>query len=236
MRRRHILVPLALTILASPAVAAPAGAATGSLSSPTTPTGTGATFENPYSTDTSNNIVAFGDSFTSNSASYVNAAPQNYPTYPRTEGCLTAPDAWPAQLGAITRRPVQNWACNAHTTGRMLGRIDRAIASGHINDTSLVILAAGMNDKRQEVPDADVVANLVSAVEKVRAVAPGAQIAILGRLATTNAEGRFCDRNTVPDQPTGAIDRKTPTSRPRPRTTSGPPPHRQMSSSSTSGR
>ncbi|MGO3188485.1 MAG: SGNH/GDSL hydrolase family protein, partial [Corynebacterium variabile] len=84
MRRRHILAPLALTILASTAVAAPAGAATGSLSSPTTPTGTGATFENPYSTDTGNNIVAFGDSFTSNSASYVNAAPQNYPTYPRT--------------------------------------------------------------------------------------------------------------------------------------------------------
>lgn len=91
----------------------------------------------------------------------------------------------------------------------MLGRIDRAIASGHINGTSLVILAAGMNDKRQGVPDADIVANLVSAVEKVRAVAPGAQIALLGRLATTNAEGRSCDRNTVPDQPTGAIDRIT---------------------------
>ena len=213
MRRRHILVPLALTILASTALAAPAGAVTGSLGSLgplgslATPTGT--TFENPYSTDTGNNIVAFGDSFTSNSASYVNDAPQNYPTYPRTEGCLTAPDAWPAQLGAITGRPVQNWACNAHTTGQMLGRIDRAIASGHINGTSLVILAAGMNDKRQGVPDTEVVANLVSAVEKVRAVAAGAQIALLGRLATTNAEGRFCDRNTVPDQPTGAIDRIT---------------------------
>lgn len=97
MRRRHILVPLALTILASTALAAPAGAVTGSLGSLgplgslATPTGT--TFENPYSTDTGNNIVAFGDSFTSNSASYVNDAPQNYPTYPRTEGCLTAPDA-----------------------------------------------------------------------------------------------------------------------------------------------
>ena len=33
MRRRHILVPLALTILASTALAAPAGAVTGSLGS-----------------------------------------------------------------------------------------------------------------------------------------------------------------------------------------------------------
>lgn len=236
MRRRHILVPLALTILASPAVAAPAGAATGSLSSPTTPTGTGATFENPYSTDTGNNIVAFGDSFTSNSASYVNAAPQNYPTYPRTEGCLTAPDAWPAQLGAITRRPVQNWACNAHTTGRMLGRIDRAIASGHINDTSLVILAAGMNDKRQEVPDVEVVANLVSAVEKVRAVAPGAQIAISADWRPRTRRDVSATTTPCPTSRPEQSTEKPPTSRPRPRTTSGPPPHRQMSSSSTFGR
>ena len=205
MHHRRILLPLALAFLASTAVTAPAGAVSGSLGS----LDFGNTVENPYSTDTRNNIVAFGDSFTSNSASYVNDAPWAYPTYPRTEGCLTAPDAWPAQLGAITGRPVQNWACNAHTTDQMLGRIDRAIASGHINDTSLVIFAAGMNDKRQGVSDAAVVANLVSAVQKVRAVAPGAQIAVLGRLATTNTEGRFCDRNTVPDQPTGAIDRTT---------------------------
>lgn len=215
MRRRHILVPLALTILASTAVAAPAGAATGSLSSlgslssPTTPTGTGATFENPYSTDTSNKIVAFGDSFTSNSASYVNAAPQNYPTYPRTEGCLTAPDAWPAQLGAITPAPGPELGLQCahdrpdagpdrprhrlrshqrHLTGDPGCQHERQAAG-----------STGCRGRRQPG-----LCGGEGAGRRSRGTDRH-----LGRLATTNAEGRFCDRNTVPDQPTGAIDRKT---------------------------
>ncbi|AGP30038.1 SGNH/GDSL hydrolase family protein [Corynebacterium terpenotabidum] len=163
-------------------------------------------FTNPYSTDTADNIVAFGDSFTANSDSYVNDNPDQYPTYPRTAGCLTAPDAWPALAGSLTGRPVQNWACNTHTTGQMLDRIDQAVAAGAVNNTTLVILAAGMNDQRQAVPDATIIDNLVTAVTKIRAVAPDAQIGILGRLATTDVEGRFCDQNTVPDQPTGALD------------------------------
>ena len=126
----------------------------------------------PYSDSTENNVVTFGDSFTANSHWLVNDYPVLAAQYPRQAGCLTAPDAWPAMLGVATGRPVQNWACNAHTTSQMLGRIDQAIAAGHVNDSSLVVLAAGMNDKRRGVSDEQVVKNLVAGVEKVQHGSP----------------------------------------------------------------
>ncbi|HIW92011.1 MAG TPA: SGNH/GDSL hydrolase family protein [Candidatus Corynebacterium avicola] len=163
----------------------------------------------PYSDSTENNVVTFGDSFTSNSHWLVNDHPYLASQYPRQAGCLTAPDAWPALLGITTGRPVQNWACNAHTTSQMLGRIDKAIAAGHVNDTSLVVLAAGMNDKRRGVSDEQVVMNLVAGVEKVRESAPKARIVLLGRLATTDQNGVFCSTNVMPNRPTGNVDRTT---------------------------
>lgn len=163
----------------------------------------------PYSDSTENNVVTFGDSFTANSHWLVNDYPVLAAQYPRQAGCLTAPDAWPAMLGVATGRPVQNWACNAHTTSQMLGRIDQAIAAGHVNDSSLVVLAAGMNDKRRGVSDEQVVKNLVAGVEKVRTAAPKAQIVLLGRLATTDANGVFCSTNVLPNRPTGNVDRTT---------------------------
>jgi lysophospholipase L1-like esterase len=170
------------------------------------PTGT---FADPYSTEPGNNILAFGDSFTANSASYVNENPDRYPTYPRKEGCLVAPEAWPGLLGTMTGRPVQNWACNAHTTSDMLGRISRATAAGAVNDSSTVVLAAGMNDKRAGATDDTVTANLVAAVDRIRDAAPQARVIILGRLATTDSTGRFCSRNTIPNFPTGGPDPET---------------------------
>lgn len=91
----------------------------------------------------------------------------------------------------------------------MLGRIDKAIAAGHVNDTSLVVLAAGMNDKRRGIADEQVVANLVAGVEKVREAAPKARVVLLGRLATTDQNGGFCSTNVMPNQPTGNVDRTT---------------------------
>lgn len=163
----------------------------------------------PYSEETENNLVAFGDSFTANSHWLVNANPWVSPRYPSHHGCLVAPDAWPALAGAATGKPVQNWACNAHTTTQMLGRIDEAIDANHINDTSTVVLAAGMNDKRQNVPDKKVVENLVKGVDKVRAAAPEAEVVILGRLPSTDPTGVFCRVNVIPDMPRGAIDEAT---------------------------
>ncbi|MEJ6548182.1 GDSL-type esterase/lipase family protein [Corynebacterium sp. USCH3] len=164
---------------------------------------------NPYSEETENNLVAFGDSFTANSHWLINRFPQLGFAYPTQEGCFVAPDAWPALVGEETGRPVQNWACNGHTTSGMLGRIDRAIAAGHINDTSTVVLAAGMNDKRIGTADDTIRENLVAGVEKVRAVAPDAEILLLGRLSTTSPDGIYCDRNIVPNLPFGESDART---------------------------
>lgn len=163
----------------------------------------------PYSDVQANNLVTFGDSFTANSHWIVNANPWMSPSYPRHHGCHVAPDAWPALAGAASGKPVQNWACNAHTTGQMLGRIDLAIGAGDINDTSTVVLAAGMNDKRRGVSDEQVVANLVTAVDKVREAAPDARVIILGRLPSTDPTGVFCRINVIPDLPRGGIDRAT---------------------------
>lgn len=164
---------------------------------------------NPYSSETDNNLVTFGDSFTANSHWLINKYPLLGFAYPKQAGCFIAPDAWPALAGAEIGKPVQNWACNAHTSGQMLERIDRAIAADHINNTSTVVLAAGMNDKRRNVADATVQANLVAGVEKVRAVAPEAEILLLGRLSTTNNNEVYCNRNIIPNLPFGETDATT---------------------------
>lgn len=160
----------------------------------------------PYSTDTRNNLVAFGDSFTANPHELATMLPPLAVFYPKPYGCFVAPDAWPALAGAAADRPVQNWACNGHTTEQMLTRIDKAIAAGHVNNTSTVVLAAGMNDKRQYVPDARVVANLVAGVAKVKNTAPDARVIILGRLPTTDVNRIACTLNVIPDQPLGLPD------------------------------
>ncbi|MDN5582184.1 MULTISPECIES: SGNH/GDSL hydrolase family protein [unclassified Corynebacterium] len=208
---------LALTIVfaAAPTAAAddlPASGSSGSLGSSATVAGSagiptlGTLFPrvNPYSEETENNLVAFGDSFTANSHWLINKYPQLGFAYPRQAGCFVAPDAWPAMVAKETGRPVQNWACNAHTTTEMLHRVDLAIQAGHVNDTSTVVLAAGMNDKRRGTSDEQIQANLVEAVEKVREAAPAAEILMLGRLSTTGTDEVYCDRNIIPNLPSGA--------------------------------
>lgn len=147
--------------------------------------------------------MAFGDSFTANSHRLVNKHPGLGSSYPKQSDCFVAADAWPGFVANQTGRPVQNWACNTHTTANMLGRVDQAIRAGHVNDTSTVVFAAGMNDKNQGVDDAVVRANLVAAVDKVRAVAPKVEVLILGRLATTGSSQVYCDVNIIPNMPTG---------------------------------
>lgn len=73
----------------------------------------------PYSSRTVANIVAFGDSFTANSHRLIIKYPALGGSYPKQSGCLVAPDAWPGLFTKQTGRPVQNGACNTHTTSNM---------------------------------------------------------------------------------------------------------------------
>lgn len=151
-------------------------------------------------------IVAFGDSFTSNSNHFANlgyGSPLVQALYPSNEGCLYSPNSWPLLLARDVGQSVRNWACNGHTTADMLGRIDRAASVGALQNASTVILAAGMNDTWRGTPDSEIIDNLVSAVSKVRASSPDAKILLLGRLASTDSREMFCSLNVIPNVPMG---------------------------------
>ena len=151
-------------------------------------------------------IVGFGDSFTSNSNHFANVnygSPLVQAIYPSNAGCLYSPNSWPMLLARDTGRPVQNWACNGHTTADMLRRIEHAASTGALDNASTVILAAGMNDTWGSTPDIEIVDNLVTAVDKVRGIAPEAKILMLGRLSSTNDREMFCSLNVIPNVPMG---------------------------------
>ena len=129
--------------------------------------------------------------------------------YPQQSGCHIAPDAWPGLLAEDTGITVQNWACTNSGTAHMLNRITRAIDAGHVNDSSTVVLSSGMNDKQRELGDAEITANFLAAVEKIQDAAPGTEIIILGRLATTDSDGRQCSVNLIPYLPLGQVAEDT---------------------------
>lgn len=163
----------------------------------------------PYSDDTDHNLVAFGDSFTANSHSAANNIDSSAEGYPEQSGCLVAPDAWPGLLAGDSDTPVQNWACTNSGTAHMLNRVTRAIDAGAVNDTSTVVLSSGMNDKRRGLSDSEITDNLVSAIDTVRDAAPGAEVVVLGRLASTDPDGRLCTVNVVPYVPLGVVNEAT---------------------------
>lgn len=164
---------------------------------------------NPYSEDTTDNLVAFGDSFTANSHSVANNIESSAEDYPEQSGCRVAPDAWPGLLAEDTGTPVQNWACTNSGTAHMLNRVTRAIDAGDVNDSSTVVLSSGMNDKQRGLDDAEITANFVEAIEEIQDAAPDAEIIILGRLATTDPDGRQCSVNLIPYLPLGAVTETT---------------------------
>ena len=129
--------------------------------------------------------------------------------YPQQSGCHIALDAWPGLLAEDTGIPVQNWACTNSGTAHMLNRITRATDAGHVNDSSTVVLSSGMNDKQRELGDAGITANFLAAVEKIQDAAPGTEIIILGRLATTDSDGRQCSVNLIPYLPLGQVAEDT---------------------------
>ncbi|PKF68198.1 esterase [Corynebacterium mastitidis] len=164
------------------------------------------------------NIVTLGDSFTANpSALYKNfggVVPGLVPAdYPNQEGCLQAPDNWPRLLGAQVGTPVADWSCTAQTSRTMLGRLDRAIATGDLHPgTRAVVMAIGMNNfgpfgvkdgtnpldgpsHRQAFLD-----DMRAAAERIRSVAPGAKIVLSG-MPSVSTGPSFCAVNIHPDNP-----------------------------------
>ena len=129
---------------------------------------------NPYSEDTTDNLVTFGDSFTANTHSVANNIESSAEDYPQQSGCHIAPDAWPRpppRTPASRSRtgPARTPARPTCSTGHA------AIDAGHVNDSSTVALSSGMNDKQRELGDAEITANFLAAVEKIQDAAPGAE-------------------------------------------------------------
>ncbi|MCZ9309682.1 GDSL-type esterase/lipase family protein [Corynebacterium uberis] len=209
MRRR---VSLATTLLALSTATA---ALTGSLA------GTVASADDAHR----GSIVTFGDSYSANPDQVHNELrgmvgpigdwARNYPT--NAAGCLAAPNNIPGKLAQKTGRALHDWSCVADTSGSMLPRLDAALAAGHISNDSTVVFALGMNDyggfglRDNKVNIFDPIAvngaykrNLHAAADKIRAVAPGAQIIISGAIPTTDRDTAiFCAVNVVPNMPAG---------------------------------
>ncbi|WP_417287369.1 GDSL-type esterase/lipase family protein [Corynebacterium variabile] len=165
------------------------------------------------------NIVTFGDSFVAAPDQYVAfglVAPEVAAKYPRTDGCIQAPDNWPRLLAKKTGREVRDWSCNGTTSREMLGRIDRAIRAGALNSsTGVVAMSVGMNNYSPygftkdgvnfldpAAVRSNYLADLSAAARKIRAVAPNAQIILPGMLSVTT-NGFFCMVNVVPEMPLG---------------------------------
>lgn len=165
------------------------------------------------------NIVTFGDSFSANPDQWRNVV-RNIPGstigYPQREGCLQAPNNWPRKLAAQTGKQLQDWSCTAQTSRTMLHRIDRAIAHGHINNGSTVIMAVGMNNYggfgaldgvnilSPNSVSRNYVADMKAAAAKIRRVAPSAKLVVSGALPTTDRNtAMFCAVNVIPNAPGG---------------------------------
>lgn len=170
------------------------------------------------------NIVTFGDSFAANPDQVHNTL-RDIPgpigdwadDYPKTAGCLQAPNNFPAKLGQTTGRHVDDYSCTATTSGSMMNRVNQAIRAGVLRNDSTVVFAVGMNDygpfgaadNGTNIFDpANVAAvyrsNMQKAADRVRSVAPDARIVVPGALPTVDrANAIFCALNVVPDLPLG---------------------------------
>ncbi len=173
----------------------------------------------PAAHATHGNVVTFGDSFVAAPDQYVAfglVTPEVSANYPRTDGCIQAPDNWPRLLARKTGRDVRDWSCNGTTSREMLGRIDRAINAGALNSsTGVVALSVGMNNYGPygftkdgvnfldpAAVRANYLADLTTAARKIRAVTPNAQILVPGMLSVTT-NGFFCMVNVIPNMPLG---------------------------------
>lgn len=174
----------------------------------------------PTASAATGNLVTLGDSFSANPDQFRNYTrafnPAVFQGYPSTEGCLQAPNNWPRLLADQTHRPLSDWSCTAQTSTTMLGRLDRAIATGNVHNDSTVVIAVGMNNyggfgvaDGVNILDPGAVrdryiSDIKAAAAKIRGVAPQAKIVISGALPTVDRNtATFCALNVVPNAPAG---------------------------------
>ncbi|WP_181645883.1 GDSL-type esterase/lipase family protein [Corynebacterium heidelbergense] len=167
------------------------------------------------------NVVYFGDSFTANPDQARNFSrgfnPAAMDGYPSREGCLQAPDNAPRLLAEKTKLAVDDWSCTAQTSRSALTRVDSAIRTGDIHPgTRSVVLALGMNNfgpfavnDGVNVADpgavrAAYIADMHEAANRIRSVAPNAQLVIQGQLSVSDpVSAMYCSVNVVPNMPAG---------------------------------
>lgn len=166
------------------------------------------------------NIVTFGDSYTANPDQIYNAVQGGSSglvpnDYPGQGGCLQASDNWPRQLSERVGAPVADWSCTAQTSRSMLDRIEAAINAGDLHaGTRSVVMAVGMNncgpfglrDGVNIFDPRDVhrnyMADIEAATDRIRSVAPNANIVNAGMLSVTSGDA-LCLVNVLPNSPLG---------------------------------
>lgn len=169
------------------------------------------------------NIVTIGDSYFANPDLpwhvLHGVAPELVPAHiPTHAGCVGAEDNFSVQLGATTGRPVADFSCAGMTSMSMNDRLQLAIDSGELHPgTHAVVLGVGFNDigpngiidrasRGQNDPSAagsEMNAEMRRAADKIRSVAPGARIQLLGMPEIVDANGFLCPLQVTPDQPAG---------------------------------
>lgn len=154
-------------------------------------------------------VVAFGDSYFSS------------PSLTESLGdCGRSSGNWIHLAAKQTGRDIHDYSCAGDTSTTMLDRVDKAVDSGDLADsTATVVLAIGGNDfnhQKAVLGDAvsdlpgtrtKVLANVAEAVTKIRAAAPDARLVFTGYLPSTDG-AKVCRTagNSVDDAPLNDLE------------------------------
>lgn len=161
-------------------------------------------------------LTVFGDSYASNPDFWVTYGLAPDDGYPRTGGCVQAPNNWPRKLASQTGRVLHDWSCNGHTTGDVLNRIEDARRAGALNGaTGTVAVAVGMNNYGPwgyfhdgnnfldpGVVRSTYIRDMHQIADKIRAYAPNANIVMPGMLSISS-NNMVCPLNVIPEFPLG---------------------------------
>lgn len=161
-------------------------------------------------------LAVFGDSYSSNPDFWVTYGLADGTNYPRTGGCVQAPNNWPRKVAEQTGRVLRDWSCNGNTTGDVLKRIEDARAAGDLNGaTGTVAVAVGMNnygpwgyvhDNRNFLDPGVVRSTYISDMhqiaDRIHAYAPNANIVMPGMLSISR-DNLVCPVNVIPEFPLG---------------------------------
>ncbi|WP_156892686.1 GDSL-type esterase/lipase family protein [Corynebacterium sputi] len=154
------------------------------------------------SAEPSAELVTFGDSFTANPDTVLNALnnsglpiPELEGTVPveTTDGCAQAMNNWPRQLGEQQGLSVADYSCTAGTSTGAVQKLQTAIADGKVGPgTKHIVAMIGGNDfggfgaldtmtpPTKENVNAQFMDNMDAFVAEARRVAPDVQITLAG--------------------------------------------------------